>query len=257
MITKLCLIIILKTISCRPGLIFSKPLNVIKVGEFIQQIYSGEWKSIDSQMNKYISSKKGKIDILLVYNPTKNEKRLEFAFQFTDGKYLENNSVYLKTDLTIENEKQSTLNGKDIKSKAYLITNLFENTKSKNCIISSSISIKDKSGKTLDITTNEKIDIIIEGEIKSQQNCDINLNFIVEPKQIILTEIILFTIIQILSIIIGFYPFFKAMRNNNTDFAKNISNMTFLGNIMIDIVLITINITFAMRILINYFEFLL
>lgn len=247
-------IIISQIISCG-NLIFSKPLKEIKVGDFIKQIYTGEWNGITPQMNKYINSKKGKISILLQYNPINTLKKLEFDFQFTEGKFLENKNIYISTLLDLENEKQSELKGKKIKSKTNLFKNLFEITKSTDCLISSSLDIKDKNGKIADISSNE-MDLILEGKIFSE-NCDINFNFIVEPKKIVFAEIFFFVFFQVFAVIVGFYPFFREIRNNgNSEFVKNLSNLTFLGNIMIDIVLITVNITFAMRVLVAYFEFL-
>ena len=225
----------------------------IQVGQFTEQIYEGIWNS--SQNQNYINSQKGQITIQLVFFPTQKENSLYFLFLFKKNKYLDDPQIFGETKLKIIDEQQNELFG-ETKGNFEKITKIFYSKGIlKDCKIESKISLQKKNGEKLTIKTNEKKDIKITGIIKST-NCHINLKFEVFSQPYYIFSIIIFTFLQIIFIILGFYPFYNAVRIHDFSKIKNLSQLAFFFNIILDILLCTVNIIFAMRILIDYFEFL-
>lgn len=232
--------------------------NKIKVGTFTEQLYLGTWKSAHPQAQNFLPSLEGEIKIQLIHLiPQKDKPNLLYLlFLFKNTIYLDDPQIFGKTALNLTDSEQNKLKGKTEEKNFEKINKIFTvEGYLENCEIESEINILNKNGDPLSVKTDEKKDIFIRGFLKSS-NCDIDLSFEVGPEPYYIFSILIFTFLEMVFIILGFLPFYNAVRIHNFDCIKNLSNWAFFFNIITDILLSTINIVFAMRILIDYFEFL-
>ena len=236
-----------------------KPVRAVSddgpvVGPFASLLYQGTWQSTMSVQNDFIHSNNGMIMMAFFYSSNK-AKKLTFIFEFFESEMLEDRNILADFDLGFSGNKETPLQGSAEKVRVAMGDMIFSEEGSSECDLSASLSLYNSKGNLIDIDTKDVSDIIIEGSITSKR-CNIQLDFKVQPSYIMIWEIITFSIIMSGAVIFGFIPLYRALASNDLSGISNISDLTFLMNIMIEIMLITINMTIAMRILPSYFEFL-
>lgn len=225
-----------------------------KVGQFTRTVYSGNWNSNNRMQNSFLTSKKGLINIAFSYDPTNDPKNLLFAFEIFKNHYLDEKFIIARMKIPLNSKKQTNLKSKqkvEIKKYSNFYTNKGIDFKTLNL----DITINNIHGKQLDISTDKISDIIISGEIYSQKG-DIRFEFETMSKKIELVEVLIFLMINIFCVVLNGMPFYLAVKNQDFSQLSKINDSVILINICLDFILISVNTTFSMRILFNYFEYL-
>lgn len=229
--------------------------DIFNLGNFINSIYVGTWISnLDNQAD-FIFSKSGLFEMKLDYDPNEKSKKLNFLFLFQQDQYIENNNIYIETELDLTDDKQTTITGYTTDTTVQEQKSIFTNEGKLNCKLKSEIKLADINGKPLPLNYDKISDMRISGTIIST-DCNINFSFKTEPKYIKILNILLFTILSIFFLCLQIQPFYSAIRSNDVFLIRNIGPLTLLGSLIIDVIIVTINITFGMRIFIDFFEFL-
>lgn len=229
--------------------------ETINVGNFVNSIFIGNWRSsLESQAN-FINAKTGLFEMKLDYEPDDSPKKLNFIFLLQQDEYIENNNIYIETELDLKDDKQTSLTGLTTETSVEKQTSIFNNEGKLICKLKSELKLADINGKPLPLNFDKISEMRISGTIKSE-DCNIDFTFKTEPKYIKILNILLFTIISLFFILIGIQPFYSAIRNNDVSIIRNLGPLTLLGSLIIDVIVVTINITFGMRIFIDFFEFL-
>ena len=226
---------------------------VINVGRFTSVIYRGRWNSAEPKQADYIPSSHGSVFFNLDFD-TESPKNLTLYIEFFENDYIEDKYIITNLALDLINEQQTTLNGTN-STNITMYDKIFSYRGEKNCTLTAELTLKDGNGVPLNITTDNVSDIVIEGKLVSV-DCGINITFKATPNYIDLGSILIFTIFSIGCVLAGIRPLYVALRENNVNKIMNISDGTFLLNIMIDMSVLIVNTTIAMRALIDYFEFL-
>lgn len=225
----------------------------ITLGRFINVLYKGKWTSTRKTQNDFILEDNG--TILMAFGDSMiDSKNLEFEFLMYQGYYVEDRYMVTHFNLTLTDNKQTIMDGESDKAKMIKVEHIFSNKGEDICKLKGHVELYE-NGKPVSITTNITQDLLIKGTVTSE-NCDFDINFELAEISIELLSINFFVVLQIFAIITGFYPFFKAYRNEDLTEVNNLSDMTLLLNIAVDMITLSLNLTFSMRILQEYFEFL-
>lgn len=227
--------------------------KAFNVGHFTDTVYKGTWNSPFPTQSDYIQSNTGTFKLAFNYDLS-DPKKLYFIFEFFEGSLIENRNMITALKLDLESNTQTHLTGVKEDAKFAKDNKIFSNVATPVCKVEATIDLRDDHGNPLDITTNTVNNVNIIGSIRSE-DCKVNLDFNVFAGTIEIMGVLVFMLLQIVSIVFGFYPLYKALKENNLSAVGNIGGSTFLGNIVVDMVLISINMTFGMRILPSYFEF--
>lgn len=226
----------------------------IHLGRFADVLYKGKWTSKQDKQNNFILDKEGSM-LAAFGDMTEDEKKLDFQFLFYQGYYIEDRYIVTHFNLTLTDDNQSDLAGESDKAKVVKVAGLFSRYGTDECPLSGEIHLTDSNGKPMHITTNNIQDLYIKGNVQSTK-CDLSIDFDVSLVSIELLSVNGFILLQICAIILGLYPFYKAFRDEDLSDVNNINDTAFLFNISIDMIMISINMTFSMRLISEYFEFL-
>lgn len=228
--------------------------NTSQVGRFINILYKGEWHSSIENQNNFLKKNIGKI--LLAFAPTTGpDAKLLFAFELFGGPYVEDRYIVSDLELEVEEGSVGKLVGSVDNADVSRNNHIFHDAGSSLCDLKASLQLKDGNNNPLPLDTINIANIQVSGSIFSER-CKIDFSFNVMPSSVDIIGALLFSLLQISAIVLGFYPLYKALKENDLSLIKNLSDSTFLANIAVDIILITINMTLAMQVLPTYFEFL-
>lgn len=232
---------------------FSKLEPKVRIGQFINVLYKGKWNSSKGSQNGFVNAKSG--SIIIVFAQTFDPSKLSIEFIFNEGYYIEDRYMAALFDITLSDESQTVISGKADKTDIYKVEHIFGNQGQDLCNLKTEVLLYNSHGTPQSITVGSISDLIIKGNISSD-NCELNVDFTVSALQIEIIGIVMFTIIQTLAAFIGFYPFYKALKTNNFSEINTLSSTAFLLNIAIDLAILSMNLTFSIRVIPEYFEFL-
>ena len=232
--------------------VFEKPAH--EIGKFIDLLYRGEWTSTQEDQLDFLYGKKGMILMAFALQRKKNQK-LFFAFEFFESRFVEDPFLLSDVELEVSHEEKGTIRGEGVNATVIKNSKIFYEDGVDKCNLSVELSLMNHVSEPVDVDNSNLLDLIIKGRIKSD-NCSLDIEFLVEPDVIEIGSVLLFILLQIGAVVFGFFPLYQALRNQDLSLIANISDYTFLGNIVIDLAFLTINITIAMRILPSYFELL-
>lgn len=225
----------------------------VHIGQFANVLYRGTWNSNKPGQNNFIHANTGFMTVAFAH--TYDPSKLSFEFIINEGFYFEDRYMAALFELAIDNDSQTFINGRTEKTEIYKVQHIFADQGENSCSLVIEMGLYDADGTPQAITTSNIFNLIIKGTIKSD-NCDINADFSVSALQIQIFGIVLFIIVQIAAVILGFYPFCEALTTGEFSEINNLSDTTFLMNIAIDIIMLSMNLTFSMRVIPEYFEFL-
>ena len=224
----------------------------IQGGYVTRIIYQGNWSSSQPNQNDYIQSSSGRFLGMVSMNE-KNKVRCIFQIyqtQYIDTPLLE---AYVDVDLTSKDQSrfQATAERDLVHQKS-----LFSSNKKTKCNITIDFNLKNKTNqKSIPITSNDISNVMLTGSVSSD-NCNMNFTFDSTMSGPELLKAFIFTVVQIFLCSLGIYPLYKMLKRNNMNQILIINEWAFMFNIMIDLILVVINLTFSMKILVEYFEFL-
>lgn len=158
-------------------------------------------------------------------------------------------------DLNLTDDSQTVLTGRKDRSPIYKVQHLFSDEGQDICNLATEMRIYDSHGTVQTITASNVSDIFIKGYVTSD-NCDFNVEFSIGAIRIEIFGVVLFVIMQICAVNCGFLPFLKACRANDFTEITIIGDTAFLFHIAVDMLLLAMNLTFSMRVVPEYFEFL-
>ena len=225
-----------------------------EIGKFIDVLYSGEWRSTQDDQIGFLNGNKGMI-LLAFALQRKKDQKLYFAFEFFESHYVEDPFLLSDVELEISHEEKGVIRGEGVNATVIKNSKIFYENGVDKCNLSVELNLMNQLSLPIDIDSQDLLAITIKGRIKSD-NCSLDIEFAVEPDFIETGSVLMFMILQIAAVICGFFPLYQALRNQDLSLISNISDFTFLGNIVIDLAFLTINITIGMRILPSYFELL-
>lgn len=223
-------------------------------GRFSSLLHRGKWESPKPSQNKFLEGYKGSIMVAFALNEN-DPASLTFYFEFFEGDLIENRYIFSDVQVSQTKEDSSMLKGFDQKARFNRTDKIFEDQGDIFCDLTVSLNIMNKRGNKVDIHNQDERDVFIQGYITSKE-CDIQFDFKAYPESLRLFEISAFCLIQIIAIFIGLIPFYKILNEGDVSYLYNLSDSTFLMNIAVEFVILTINMTLAVRILPAYFEFL-
>lgn len=243
------------TLSKRKILHKHSKITEYPIGEFTRTIYTGSWKSINLMQNDFLNSKTGLINLAFNYDPMNDPNNLLFAFEIFNNYYLDEKFIIARMKIPINSKKQTVLKSKEKEIEINKYSNFYTSEGTSNLPLNLDLTLHDVHGKQLDITTDNLVDIIITGEIYSDKG-DIRFEFETTPKKIELVEVLIFLLVNIFCVVLNGMPFYLAVKNQDFTQLSKINESVILINICLDFILISVNTTFSMRILFNYFEYL-
>lgn len=158
------------------------------------------------------------------------------------------------------NLDENNFNG-EASSKMSSMKSFFSSSVSKQCMIKVSTRlVKDgPDGKEIPIPArgNDLKGVNFRGRITSgEKECGLDFLFGSRVSGPQIVKAMIFTILECLMCILSIIPLYRMLRGNDMQPLLLLNEWSFLGNIMVDLSLVVINLSFAMRILIQYFEFL-
>ena len=226
----------------------------IHLGRFVDVLYKGKWNSSKQTQNGFIRTNYG--TIIMVFGEYLGDRtKLMFEFIFYEGYYVEDRFMASLLTLNLQNDAQTVIEGSKEKGELYKMEHLFSDKGQDTCNLKTELRLYDSHGTPRNITTNDIGDLLIEGLVTSD-NCDFNIDFNVGAVEIDLLNVSLFIIIQITALAFGFYPFYRSYRYDDLYEVNNISELTMLCNIVIDMMILVTNLSISMRVVPEYFEFL-
>lgn len=224
----------------------------IVTGAVSRILYQGTWSGNSDTQNKFLNSKNGRFLGMIMSIP---KNKIQMAFQIYENSYIDTPLItsYLNTDLISNDQSTFSSSGN---SKLIQEKSLYSKELKIDCNLTITMNLINKeTGKAMPISSNEISKAQLLGHVISE-DCQIDFEFTSSLSSPELIKALIFTIIEIMFIIIGISPLYKMLKRNNMNQILIINQWAFLGNIMLDLVISVVNLTFSMRILVEYFEFL-
>ena len=243
--------------------------GILTVGDDTKQpgyvtrvLYEGSWQSTNHpDQADFFHNTNGGHFLGVVHQSETNTNQFIVAFQINESDYLDSKSMVgsVAFDFTnldenhFEGEGQSTLN----KLKSF-----FSSAKSQQCQIGVKTRLvkvaADGKEEPVPARANDLKDVTFKGTVlaEDKDGCGLNFGFDSHVSGPQILKAVIFTILECLMCILSIIPLYRMLRGNNMMPLLLLNQWSFLGNIMIDLSLVVINLSFAMRILIQYFEFL-
>jgi hypothetical protein len=183
-----------------------------------------------------------------------DSNQVRCIFQIYEDQYIDTPMIEAYIDVNVTNKDQSKFSDTG-KVKLIRRKSLFSSEKKKPCDITFDFNLMDKNNQAIPIISNDISKVFLRGSVVSE-DCGINFTFGSSMSNPELIKAFIFTLIQVIFSIIGISPLYKMLKRNNMNQILILNEYAFLFNIMIDLVLVVINLTFSMKILVEYFEFL-
>lgn len=184
-----------------------------------------------------------------------DENMVHCIFQIYQSQFIDTPTLESYLNIDLDSGEQSTFAATG-KTSLNQQQNLFTSTGKQNCNISFEFNLLNKSNnQPLSIISDDIGNAYLKGKISSQ-DCKLEFQFDSWMSSPELLKAFLFTMLQIGLCSLGISPLYKMLKRNNMNQILILNEWAFLFNIMIDLVLTVINLTFSMKILVEYFEFL-
>lgn len=216
-------------------------------------IYQGTWASNRAKQGGYLNSGSGRFLGMVAMNE-KNQVRC--IFEIYETEYIDTPLLESFVDVPVTSKEQSVFANTQEQQDLIQKHSLFSSTQKQKCTVTVNYRLVNKTNqKEVPVTSNDIGNVWLEGEVSSE---DCGLEFTLEsgmssPE---LLKAFLFTVVQVAFCSLGIHPLYRMLKRNNMNRILVISEWAFMFNIMVDLVLVVINLTFSMRILVEYFEFL-
>lgn len=227
----------------------------IKVGEWAQNVFKGRWKSTQAPkpQAKFIETTEGSESIMFQWNPELAINRIGAEMQILEGIYIEEKVITIYAEFNVTSKTQTSILAKNaIEVKLY--DRLFQLNSSMKCNGIFEIGLRNQKGEELPISTEELANLSLNCKLQLDE-CQINFEVVNKIGGDKSGSAWIFMLIVGTSIIMGIYPMYKALRDNNVNSIAVLGDYTLLGNLVIDESLLTINMSFSLRIMVEYFEF--
>ena len=210
----------------------------IKLGDFSQLIYRGEWTSKNSSILDYIPTQKGSI---LVYLNQDGEtpNQIAFIFQIYENDFIENRNLIGKTNMTLTSKSQTVLTSNS-DANITKVDKIFIVKESVVCKAISTISIFDNKDQPLNINSDLLPGMYLKGSIKST-DCKFEIDFKADFGRFLLPLSLFAMSIGMIMIFLGLKPLIKALLHN-LHHIYNLSENALMGNIICDILIMLTNV---------------
>ena len=184
-----------------------------------------------------------------------DKNKVRCIFQIYESQYIDKPSLESYVNVDIESKEQSKFENEEKRDLIHR-KSLFTSEKKTSCTINLNFELINKSNQDpIPITSDDIVNAHLIGNISSD-DCKLEFKidgFMSNPE---LLKAFIFTAIQVFMAIIGISPLYKMLKRNNMNQILILSEWGFMLNIMLDLILVVINLTFSMMILVEYFEFL-
>ena len=221
-------------------------------GNVSKILYEGIWTSKNDSQNDFVKSNTGK-SLAMVTFVKKNTVTVIFEIYQTE--YIDKPHMISSLELELTNKDQSvfSVSGNNTLRQ---INSLFSSSDSVDCDLDIEFTLVNKNtDKPMPITSNDTSVAKLTGKIFSKV-CNLDFTFTSTMARPELIKALIFTLLQVILICWGISPLYKMLKRNNMNQILILSEWTFIFNIMMDLILVVINLTFSMKILTEYFEFL-
>jgi hypothetical protein len=225
--------------------------NETQGGYVTRILYQGTWNSDQINQNGYLMNNSGRF-LGMVTMVQINQIRC--IFQIYETEYIDTPTIEAYIDVDIDKENPSKFKKKD-KVNLNHRKSLFSSEKKQQCEILFDFNLMDKNNQPIPFTSNAISKVFLNGSVKSK-DCGIYFTFDSSMSSPELLKAFFFTLIQVVFSIMGIFPLYKMLKQNNMNKILIFNEWAFLFNIMIDLIITVINLTFSMKILVEYFEFL-
>ena len=230
---------------------FGDLLADIKVGSWCNTIYRGRWKSTLKNQAGHILTSEGATFVSFEWNPELVSNVMSVNLRILEGELIEERSIELTQIFEMKNSDQTSLEGTTPVAVS-LKDKIFSVAKNMKCEGKLRVELTDQEGKPAPISTDDPDSLHISIEV-ALQGCEISFGAktTIGGQETLLA--ILFTFFGLGSIGLGILPFINALQNENLNSLAVLSDYTLLGNYLIDLILLMINMSLSVRFMLDYF----
>lgn len=230
-------------------------------GYVTKVLYEGEWHSKDhpDQADFFHNTDSGHF-LGVVHQSETNTNQFMVAFQINETHFLDSKSMVGSVAFDFTNLDESHFVG-EAASTLNKLKSFFSSAKSQQCQIGVNTRLAkvavDGKEEPVPARANDIKGVTFKGTVSSDdKECGLSFGFDSKVSGPQILKATIFTILECLMCVLSIIPLYRMLRGNNMMPLLLLNQWSFLGNIMIDLALVVINLSFAMRILIQYFEFL-
>lgn len=230
---------------------FGDLLGDIRVGSWCNTIYRGRWKSTLKNQAGHILTSEGATFVSFEWNPELVSNLMSVNLRILEGELIEERSIELTQIFEIKNSEQTSLEGTTAVAVS-LKDKIFAVAKNLKCEGKLRVELTNQEGKPTPISTDDpdslhiSIDVVLQGcEVSFEAKTTIG------GQETLLA--FLFTIFGLGSIGLGFLPFINALQIENLNSLAVLSDYALLGNYLIDLMLLIINMSLSVKFMLDYF----
>lgn len=197
--------------------------------------------------------KSGLVTFYFEYSPENDSDTILTLVRVFDTQYIEDKIITFEVFFPITHAKQTELVSSKV-SNLYLVNKLFSLQNAKNCTASASLAFRNAKGEPVGIDTDNAQDLRISG-VFDFKDCGTSFSTEISTKESFAYTSWGFLLLNMAAIILGLMPLYKSLRDNDLNSLLVLSEYSLLGSFLVDVVNLSCNLNFSLRVLMEYFEF--
>ena len=212
-------------------------------------MYTGDWKSEAASQKNFVLGNGGRY-MGMVGITSKGKARC--IFQIHSNRYIDSPLLEAYMDVDLTSASQAVFEGTQ-EIKVLSRSSLFAKSKPTQCTATLKFTLTDKNtGDPIPISSNLIKAVELGGSVQSSE-CDLDFTFTSWETKSSLLMALGFVAFEVGLITLGTFPLYKLLRTRSLSRIMILQEWVFLFNMMVDILLLSLNLTFSLRVLVDYF----
>lgn len=214
--------------------------------------FSGTWSAETPAQAEFLPTRGGTAVVFFDWSPELSGSELTVGLQLLESEFVEERSITVIKAANVSSSAQSSLflfGAFDVQ----LAEGIFSVERRLKCIGRLELSLHDAAGRPRPFSADAE-GLSVRGSFQSR-GCRLDLKLRLGAESRRVGSALLFGLVAAAVVLLGLLPFCRALRSNSLDGLTALGDSALLAHILVDLLLLMINMTFSLRLMIDYFEF--